>query len=91
MKHRPAKASLVTVDGLRLIALDSVSSAPYWGHGRWHERDLISGGEPTGTSPTLLQLHLLAPRSQWQAEQSVLNAVLSSLRLTTPKGGWPGS
>ena len=91
MKLRPLRHSLVTVDGLRLLALDGIGSAPYWGDGRWHDRDLTSSSELSGSGPTLLHLSLLAPATHWQASQPLLNAILASMRLSRPTGGWPGS
>jgi hypothetical protein len=92
IKHRPVKASIVTVDGLQLLSMGMGTGAtPYWGRGRWRERDMFSRDGTSLPWSTMLRIGLFTPASQWQAEQPLLNAILASMRFSTPKGSWPGS
>ncbi len=49
MKLKPRRVSLLGVAGLQLFYMDvGITPVPYWGQGRWRERDLFSRD---GTSP----------------------------------------
>jgi hypothetical protein len=81
-------SSLVTLDGLRLAEIEQVGKrAP--GVASWHFLELSSagmGGDLATLDHSLLLLYVACPANLWKAQRATLLAVLSSVRISKPKG-----
>lgn len=89
MKGPRAAFRFETVGGLRLLSQDGnvVAPAPVWGSGQWRERYLDSRDATLPPFPTAVRIVVFAPKAQWEHAQAPLNAILASMRFSTPAGG----
>ena len=81
-------SGLVTMDGLRLVEIESIGRAAT-GQVSWHFVQLSSagmGGNLNALRTSLLEVYVACPASQWLAQRTTLLAVLASMRFTRPKG-----
>jgi len=82
------RSGLVTMDGVRLVEIESISGASP-GRARWRSVQFSSagmGGDLTALHTSLLALYVASPVSQWSAQRATLMAALASMRFTRPKG-----
>jgi hypothetical protein len=81
---------LVTVGGLRLLSAEHAGGAPapFWGSGQWRERRLYSRDSTAPQYPTMVEITVTAPKGQWLAAQATLDAILASMRFSTPQMTW---
>jgi hypothetical protein len=81
------RSGLVTMDGLRLVEIESIGGAVP-GHVRWHFIEFSSagmGGDLNTLHTSLLSLYVASPASRWSAQRATLMAVLASMRFMRPK------
>jgi hypothetical protein len=92
-KHPSTRFGLADVGGLRLLGAqsDRTIPAPFVGTGRYGQVSLYSGSSSKPPYPTTVVIHVLAPRTQARAARATLDAILSTIRFSTPTGGWSGS
>jgi hypothetical protein len=92
-KMKPADIGFVRIDRLRLVSAVTGESAmlPASSKGAWRVRVLFSRPAEEPPWATAVQIEVGCPQSGWQAEQPLLDAILASMRFSTPTGGWPGS
>ena len=91
--HPSTTFGLTDVGGLRLLSAqsDGTVSAPFVGTGRYRELSLYSGSSSKSPYPTTVVIHVLAPTAQVRAARATLEAILSTIRFSTPTGGRSGS
>jgi hypothetical protein len=92
-KAKPTDIGFVRIDRLRLVSAVTSEGAmlPASSKDAWRVQVLFSRPAEEPPWATTVQIEVGCPQSGWQAEQPLLDAILSSMRFSPPTGGWPGS
>ncbi len=81
-------AGLTTIDGLRLVEIESISGAPR-GVRPWRFLEFTSAGEggmANASTTSSLLLFVGCPASEWAKQRGTLMAILASMQFSRPRG-----
>ena len=81
-------AGLATIDGLRLVEIESISGAPR-GVRPWRFLEFTSAGEggmANASTTSSLLLFVGCPASEWAKQRGTLMAILASMQFSRPRG-----
>ena len=84
---------LAYVGGLRLVTAKHINdvSSPTAGTGRWRQQTFFSGGSSEEPYATGLTIDAYVPATRARSAAATIAAILSTVRFSTPTGGWQGS
>jgi len=84
---------LAYVGGLRLVTARHIKDipSPSIGAGRWRQETFWSKTSDGSPYPTGLTIDAYVPAERARSAAATLTAILSSVRFSTPTGGWQGS